>query len=166
LEKGGAAAQAGIQPGDVIIKLNGQVTSATELPAEIAQLSPGATVNLEVWRDHATRNMSVKLAAMDDKRTASNSAHPSTGGKLGLAVRPLTGEEKSQSNMKNGVLVEKATGPAAEAGLQPGDVVLSANGATITGVDDLRSAVEKSKGHIALLVKRGDSQIFIPVRIG
>src|SRR6201985_343119 len=49
LEKGGAAAQAGIQPGDVIIKLNGQVTSATELPAEIAQLSPGATVNLEVW---------------------------------------------------------------------------------------------------------------------
>jgi serine protease Do len=166
LEKGGAAAQAGIQPGDVIIKLNGQVTSATELPAEIAQLSPGATVNLEVWRDHASRNVSVKLAAMDDKRTASNSAHPGTGGKLGLAVRPLTGEEKSQSNTRNGVLVEKATGPAAEAGLQPGDVVLSANGAAITGVDDLRNAVEKSKGHIALLVKRGDSQIFVPVRIG
>ena len=166
LEKGGAAAQAGIQPGDVIIKLNGQVTSATELPAEIAQLSPGATVNLEVWRDHATRNVSVKLAAMDDKRTASNSTHPSGGGKLGLAVRPLTGEEKSQSNTQNGVLVEKATGPAAEAGLQPGDVVLSANGAAITSVDDLRNAVEKSKGHIALLVKRGDSQIFVPVRIG
>ncbi|MDB6009848.1 MAG: DegQ family serine endoprotease [Gammaproteobacteria bacterium] len=166
LEKGGAAAQAGIQPGDVIIKLNGQVTSATELPAEIAQLSPGATVNLEVWRDHATRTVSVKLAAMDDKRTASNSVHPSTGGKLGLAVRPLTGEEKSQSNTQNGVLVEKATGPAAEAGLQPGDVVLSANGAAITSVDDLRNAVEKSKGHIALLVKRGDSQIFVPVRIG
>ncbi|HWW78246.1 MAG TPA: DegQ family serine endoprotease [Steroidobacteraceae bacterium] len=166
LEKGGAAAQAGIQPGDVIIKLNGQVTSATELPAEIAQLSPGATVNLEVWRDHATRNVSVKLAAMDDKRTASNSAHPSTGGKLGLAVRPLTGEEKSQSNTQNGVLVEKATGPALEAGLQPGDVVMSANGAAITSVDDLRNAVEKSKGHIALLVKRGDSQIFVPVRIG
>ena len=78
----------------------------------------------------------------------------------------MTGEEKSQSNTKNGVLVEKATGPAAEAGLQPGDVVLSANGAAITGVDDLRGAVEKSKGHIALLIKRGDSQIFVPVRIG
>ncbi|HEY0340813.1 MAG TPA: DegQ family serine endoprotease, partial [Steroidobacteraceae bacterium] len=166
LEKGGAAALAGVQPGDVILKLNGQPTSATELPASIAQLSPGATVNLEVWRDHATRNVSVKLAAMEDKRTAANGSHPSTGGKLGLAVRPLTAEEKSQSNTQNGVLVEKAAGPAGEAGLQPGDVVLSANGAAITSVEDLRNAVDKSKGHIALLVKRGDSQIFVPVRIG
>jgi serine protease Do len=164
LEKGSAAAQAGIQPGDVILKLNGQATTATELPAEIAELSPGATVNLEVWRDHATRNVSVKLAAMEDKRTASGSAQPSSGGKLGLAVRPLTSEEKAQSNT-NGVLVEKVQGPAAEAGLQPGDVVLAANGAPITSVDDLRNAVEKSKGHIALLVKRGDAQIFVPVRV-
>jgi serine protease Do len=164
LEKGGAAAQAGIQPGDVILKLNGQATTATELPAEIAELSPGANVNLEVWRDHASRNVSVKLAAMEDKRTASGSAQPKDGGKLGLAVRPLTSEEKAQANT-NGVLVEKAQGPAAEAGLQPGDVVLAANGAPITSVEDLRNAVEKSKGHIALLVKRGDAQIFVPVRV-
>jgi serine protease Do len=77
----------------------------------------------------------------------------------------LTSEEKAQSNT-NGVLVEKVQGPAAEAGLQPGDVVLAANGAPITSVDDLRNAVEKSKGHIALLVKRGDAQIFVPVRVG
>src|ERR1700689_1757327 len=76
LEKGSAAAQAGIQPGDVILKLNGTATTATELPAEIAELSPGATVNREVWRDHASRNVSVKLAAMEDKRTASGSAQP------------------------------------------------------------------------------------------
>jgi serine protease Do len=166
LEKGGAAAQAGVQPGDVILKLNGQPTSATELPAAIADLSPGATVNLEVWRDHATRNVSVKLAAMEDKRTASGSAQPGSGGKLGLAVRPLTSEEKAQSNTPSGVLVEKAQGPALEAGLQPGDVVLAANGAPVTSVEDLRNAVEKSKGHIALLVKRGDAQIFVPVRVG
>jgi serine protease Do len=165
-EKGGAAAQAGIQQGDVILKLNGQPTSATELPAQVAELSPGATVNLEVWRDHATRNVSVKLGAMEDKRTASNKAEPGTGGKLGLAVRPLTSEEKAQANTQAGVLVEKVGGPAAEAGLQPGDVVLAANGVAVTSVDDLRNAVEKSKGHIALLVKRGDSQIFVPVRVG
>ena len=49
---------------------------------------------------------------------------------------------------------------------KPGDVVLAANGAPVTSVEDLKNAVEKSKGHIALLVKRGDSQIFVPVRIG
>ncbi len=167
VEKGGAAAQAGIQPGDVILKINGQGTSATELPAAIAMLNPGATVNLEVWRDHATRNMSVKLGAMEDTRTASNKGPKgANGGKLGLAVRPLTGEEKQQANTQNGVIVEKATGPALAAGLQPGDVVLAANGAPVTSVDDLRNAVEKSKGHIALLVKRGDAQIFVPVRVG
>ena len=166
LEKGGAAAQAGIQPGDVILKINGQPTSATELPVAVATLSPGTTVNLEVWRDHSTRNVSVKLAAMDDKRTASNTPHEGGGGKLGLAVRPLTAEEKAQANTQRGVLVEKVQGPALEAGLQPGDVVLAANGAPITSVEDLRNAVEKSKGHIALLVKRGDSQIFVPVRVG
>jgi serine protease Do len=165
LEKGGAAAQAGIQPGDVILKINGQATSATELPVSVATLSPGTTVNLEVWRDHSTRTVSVKLAAMDDKRTASSATHEGGGGKLGLAVRPLTPEEKQQSNTKNGVLVEKAQGPALEAGLQPGDVVLAANGAPVTSVEDLKNAVEKSKGHIALLVKRGDSQIFVPVRV-
>jgi serine protease Do len=166
LEKGGAAAQAGIQPGDVILKINGQATSATELPAAIAMLNPGSAVNLEVWRDHATRNVSVKLGAMEDTRTASAREHASGGGKLGLAVRPLTGEEKQQSNTQNGVIVEKATGPALAAGLQPGDVVLAANGAPVTSVDDLRNAVDKSKGHIALLVKRGDAQIFVPVRVG
>jgi serine protease Do len=64
------------------------------------------------------------------------------------------------------VLVEKAQGPAAQAGLQPGDVVLAANGAPVTSVEDLRNAVEKSKGHIALLIQRGDTRIFIPVRVG
>jgi len=165
-EKGGAAAQAGIEPGDVILKVNGQPTSATELPAAIAMMNPGATVNLEVWRDHATRNVAVKLAAMEDTKTASVTGHSGNGGKLGLAVRPLTGEEKQQANTQHGVLVEKATGPALAAGLQPGDVVLAANGAPVTSVEDLRNAVEKSKGHIALLVKRGDAQIFVPVRVG
>lgn len=166
VEKGGAAAQAGIQPGDVILKINGETTSATELPAAIAMLNPGSNVNLEVWRDHATRNVSVKLGAMEDTRTASTGNHQNSGGKLGLAVRPLTGEEKQQANTQHGVLVEKATGPALAAGLQPGDVVVAANGAPVTSVDDLRSAVEKSKGHIALLIKRGDAQIFVPVRVG
>ena len=167
VEKGGAAAQSGIQAGDVILKINGQSTSATELPAAIAALRPGSTVNLEVWRDHATRNVSVKLGAMEDRRTASNNnTHQNTDGKLGLAVRPLTGEEKAQTHTQHGVVVERAAGPAAKAGLQPGDVVLAANGAPVTSVEDLRNALEKSKGHIALLVKRGESQIFVPVTVG
>ena len=168
VEKGGPAEKAGVEPGDVILKLNGEpLKDSTELPVQIASVSPGTSVNLEIWRNHATRNLSVKLGEMSDTRTAaSGRAHAGEGGKLGLAVRPLTPEEQRQANMKGGLVVERASGPAADAGIQPGDVVLAANGAPVTSADELKSAVEKSKGHVALLIQRGDAQIFVPVRVG
>jgi serine protease Do len=167
VEKGGPAEHAGVQPGDVILKLNGQpLKDSTELPVQIAAIAPGTSVDLEVWRDHGARNVSVKLGAVDDQRTASTEASHNDGGKLGLAVRPLTEQEQRQGNVKGGLVVERATGPAAEAGIQTGDVVLAANGAPINSADDLRGAVEKSKGHIALLIQRGDTRLFVPVRVG
>ena len=167
VEKGGPAAGAGIEPGDVILKLNGElIKDSTELPVRIATLSPGTTVDLEIWRNHQTRNLSVKLAAMEDKRTASNASPQTDSGKLGLAVRPLTEQEQRQGSIKGGLLVERSSGPAAEAGIQSGDVVLAANGAPVNSAEDLRGAVEKSKGHIALLIQRGDTRLFVPVRVG
>jgi serine protease Do len=167
VEKGGPAERAGIQTGDVILKLNGKaVNTSEELPAEIAELEPGQTVNLQVWRKHETQNIDVKLGSMENVRTASNDSGHHSGGKLGLAVRPLTSDEQHQANTHGGLLIERATGPAAEAGLQEGDIVLSANGSKVSSADDLRAAVDKSKGHIALLVQRGDSQLFVPVRVG
>jgi serine protease Do len=167
VEKGGPAEAAGVEPGDVILKLNGQpLKDSSELPVQIASINPGTSVELEIWRNHATRTISVKLAAMEDKRTAANSSPQASGGKLGLSVRPLTPQEQQQANMKGGLVVERAGGPAAEAGIQPGDVVLAANGAPISSAEDLKSAVEKSKGHIALLIQRGDTRLFVPVRVG
>jgi serine protease Do len=168
VEKDGPAEHAGVKPGDVILKLNGQVLrDSTELPVQIASIAPGTDVELELWRDHASRTATVKLGALEDKRTASTGGGShEDGGKLGLAVRPLTEQEQRQGNVKGGLVVERASGPAAEAGIQPGDVVLAANGSPIHSADDLRGAVEKSKGHIALLIQRGESQLFVPVRVG
>jgi len=168
VEKGGPAEHAGVQAGDVILKLNGQVLKdSTELPVQIAAIAPGTNVELEVWRDHSTRTVTVKLGALEDKRTAAASAGShNDGGKLGLAVRPLTEQEQRQSNVKGGLVVERSSGPAAEAGIQPGDVVLAANGSPIKSAEDLRGAVDKSKGHIALLIQRGDARLFVPVRVG
>jgi serine protease Do len=167
VEKGGPSERAGIEPGDVILKLNGvPLKDSSELPVQIASIAPGTTVNLEIWRNHATREVSVKLGAMEEKRsTASVSPHEG-GGKLGLAVRPLTPEEERQSHVKGGLVVERSSGPAAEAGIQPGDVVLAANGAPVANAEELRGAVEKSKGHVALLIQRGDTRLFVPVRVG
>jgi serine protease Do len=166
VEKGGASEQAGVEPGDVILKLNGEAVTASDLPAVVATLAPGTTVKLEIWRQHATKDLTVKLGEMEDKRTASSTDHAQSGGKLGLAVRPLTSEEQRQANTHGGVLVEHAKGPAADAGLQQGDIVIAANGVSISSAADLRNVVEKSKSHVALLVQRGDSRLFVPVKVG
>ena len=167
VEKGGPAERAGIEPGDVILKLNGTaLKDSSELPVQIAGLAPGTSVNLEIWRNHATRDLSVKLGAMEDKRTAANVKPHEGGGKLGLAVRPLTPEEERSGQLKSGLVVERSSGPAAEAGIQPGDVVLAANGAPVANAEELKSAVDKSKGHVALLIQRGDTRLFVPVRVG
>ena len=167
IEKGRPAEKAGIEPGDVILKLNGQpLMDSNELPSMVAGLAPGTSVNLEIWRNHASRQLSVTLGAVEDKRTATNTATHEQGGKLGLAVRPLSPEERRQGNVPGGLVVERVSGPAAEAGIQPGDVVLAANGATVLSADELKSAVDKSKGHIALLIQRGEARIFVPVRVG
>ena len=167
VEKGGPAEHAGIQSGDVILKLNGApLKDSGELPVQIAAITPGTSVNLEIWRNHATREITVKLGTVADQRIAASAGGHQEGGKLGLAVRPLTAEEQRGANTKGGLVVERASGPAAEAGIQPGDVVLAANGAPVSNAEELRSAVEKSKGHIALLIQRGDSRLFVPVRVG
>ena len=167
VEKDGPSARAGVEPGDVILKLNGEpIASSTELPVKVASLAPGSSVQLEIWRNHAARTLSVKLGAVDEQRTAKNGAPQHEGGKLGLAVRPLTGDEQRQGNVQGGLLVEQSSGPAAEAGIQAGDIVLSANGTPVSSAAALKSAIESSKGHIALLIQRGEAQIFVPVRVG
>jgi serine protease Do len=88
------------------------------------------------------------------------------GGKLGLAVRPLSAAEQQQAQTEGRLLVEEVVGPAALAGVQPGDVILAVNGRQVDSVKALREAVDASGGTVALLVQRGEAQIYLPVRVG
>ena len=65
-----------------------------------------------------------------------------------------------------GLVVENATGAAARAGIRAGDVVTAINGRPVKKADELRAAAEKAKGTVALLVRRGESSIFVPVEVG
>ena len=168
VEGGTPADRAGLQPGDVIRKLNGQpVVSSGDLPAMIGLATPGDTVKIEIWRQGAARELTVQLANASDKSAQAASKKETTAkGKLGLALRPLQPEEKQGAGVNGGMVVQQASGPSAMAGVQTGDVLISVNGIPATDIDQVRAAVAKSDKSVALLIQRGRNKLFVPVNVG
>ena len=168
VEDGGPADRGGIKAGDVIVSFNGQpVDTAGALPALVGASAPGKSVPVEVWRGKSTRKLDVRLDEMKEAESvAANAGDAESGGRLGLMVRPLSADEKRQIHVDNGLVVEGVSGAAEEAGIRPGDVVLSANGKEVRSVDELKSAVGGAKDHVALLVQRRDTRLFVPVELG
>ena len=167
VEKGGPADKAGLQPGDVITSYNGQaIVSSNDLPAAIATARPGAQADLQVWRQGKPTSVQATLGGNTSKDTKQAANEQVGKGKLGLALRELTPQEKQGSNVQSGLVVERAAGPAALAGVQPGDVVLSVNGVPVSGIDALRQQVAQSDKSVALLIERNGQKIFVPVQLG
>jgi serine protease Do len=167
VEKGSPAEKAGIEPGDVILKFNGkEVASSRDLPAMVADITPGDAAKVEIWHDGRAKEVSVNVGEM---KFASADEKPVKGAKggLGLAVRPLTADERKQAEVAEGLLVEDVSdGPAAKAGIESGDVILSVNGEKVGSAEKLRSLVAKHGKSVALLVLRGNDKMFVPIQLG
>ncbi|MDB5898198.1 MAG: Peptidase Do [Ramlibacter sp.] len=168
VEKGSPAERAGLKAGDVIRSANGRtIVSSGDLPAIVGLSMPGDRLALEVWRQGKKVQITAELARAGDKVAAL--AAPDTaadGGRLGLALRPLAPEERQQSGLSAGVVVEQVGGPAAAAGVEAGDIVLAINGTPVSTIDQVKAAVAKSQKSVALLIQRGDDKIFVPIRMG
>src|SRR5712691_832770 len=154
VEKGSPGAKAGLEPGDVIVKLDGkEISRSSDLPPMISSLKPGTKVTLEVWRNGASKELTATVGALNDK-TAS------------VAARPLTNEERRNTELDHGLVVQDVTGAAERAGVRAGDVIVAVNNTPVKSVDELKNLIDKSGKTIALLVQRNDARIFIPVTLG
>jgi serine protease Do len=167
VEADSPAAKAGLKSGDVVLAVNGkEISRLSELPAAIAAIKPGTQARLEIWRDGSKQIVSVRIGELSEQVAASGEARPVDDTKLGLALRELSPEEKSRLDIDSGLIVESASGPAAKAGIQRGDVILALNRETIKSVDQLKSLVKKTDKTIALLIQRNDMRMYVPVLIG
>jgi serine protease Do len=165
--KDGPAGKAGIEPGDVILAMNGQdVSSSSDLPPRVSDLKPGTTAKLEVWRNRQKREIDVRVGEAKDGAVSRAPDDGDRQDKLGLSVRPLTPDEQQQAGVKGGMVVQDVQGPAAQAGIEPGDILLAVNGTKVSDVQQLRELVASSGKHVALLVERGEARIFVPVDLG
>jgi serine protease Do len=174
VEKGGAADKAGIQPSDVILKFdNKEVATSNELPRIVASTKPGAKVSVQVWRKGEKKDLQIVVGETPDERTAKRSAPAAKKGstealsKLGLTTSELTPDQRKELNVTNGVLVENAEGIAAKAGIRRGDLIQAVNNQEVKSVEELNRLLSPGDRArtVALLVKRGDGSIYIPLKL-
>jgi serine protease Do len=163
-----AAASAGLKSGDVIAQVNGQAIGRSgELSSIIGMSAPGEKVKLKVWRDRAWRDMEVKLGSAEEPgKPIAGNEDAAAGGQLGLALRPLSPQERQQARVEQGMLVERVGGAAARAGVEPGDVVLAINGKPVASLDAVKNVLQGKPRSVALLVQRDGEKIFVPVNLG
>jgi Do/DeqQ family serine protease len=177
VEPNSPAEKAGIKQGDVIQAVNGQpVDDTNTLRNKVAAAGPGSEVGLRVYRDGKEQDFRAKLAELDvnakanEEENGGTQGGGATRGQLGVTVEPLrpeTADDLGLNRNAKGAVVTNVdpSGPAAEAGLQREDVIVSVNRTPVENGQDIRQALQKSGSRPALVeVNRGGRTIFVAVR--
>ncbi|MEY2803173.1 MAG: hypothetical protein RL657_509 [Pseudomonadota bacterium] len=168
VEPGGPAAKAGIEAGDIILKVdNTPIEKANDLPRQIGNLRPGSRATIQVWRQGATRDISVTIAEVEPDRANARARNnnpsedkPATSSvrPWGLQVSALTEAQRRDLKIKGGVRVDQATDAAARAGLREGDVITALGNTEIANLAEFEALVariDKSRP-VNVLFRRGE----------
>src|SRR5262249_8445795 len=174
VQEGGPAERAGVKQGDVITVINGaKIEDSNSLRNIIASAGPGAHVTITVLRDGHERQLSATLDELSNQgatRPSGQNGGQSDEGRLGWSITPLTPELAARlglSRNAHGLVIMEVdpVGAAAEAGLQPGDVIEQVNRQAVRSEADLKSALSRAGSQpLLLLINRRGSEAYVTVR--
>ncbi len=172
VEPGGPAEKAGLEPGDIITRVDGKaVERSTDLPRFIGAIKPGARTTLQVFRRGQSRDLPLTVAEFEAdqpaRRTpAEQPGAPAQKNALGISATDLTEAQKRDLKVKGGVRIEAVEGAAARAGLREGDVILSFDNTEVADLKQFNQLVakaEKSRA-VSVLVRRGEWVNYFVIR--
>lgn len=170
VEAGSPAERGGIEAGDIILRFNGaNIEKANDLPRLVGATKPGSKASIAVWRRGAMHELSLTVDELEPEQAASRDegrSEPQAPNALGLVLSNLSEAQRKELRVEGGVIVDAAEGPAARAGIRPGDVILRLNNTDITDARQFNALVSKldPRRMHALLVRRGDASLFVPIR--
>lgn len=173
VESGGPADKGGIEAGDIIQKFNGvPIERSSDLPRMVGNIKPGTKSVVSVWRKGSSRDLTLTVAELEPEKVAKREEKKlkpeAVANALGLTVTDLSDAQRRELKIEGGVVVDGAEGAAAKAGFRPGDIILRLNNIDIKDGRQFNTLVAKleAKKLAVLLVRRGDSTQFVPVRPG
>ena len=165
--KGSPAEKSGLKQGDVIIRFDAkEIENAHKLSQVVAATAPDTRVKVDIRRNGNAKTVSLTIGTMpSEEQTA---VAPKEEISWGMAVQELTPQLARQLGLESGstgVLISdiKDGSPAAEAGLQPGDLISEVNRTAIKNLNDYQQALKKVKNgeNLLLLVKRGSGALYV-----
>jgi serine protease Do len=168
VEPDSAAAKAGLRSGDIITKYDGQpVARADDLRMRVANTRPGDNVDVEIYREGKSKTVEVEIGELENERVAANHSETKLDEGVGITVRTLTPEIAEQLGLEGkvkGAVVTgvEAFGPAADAGIREGDVIVQVQSTPVGSAEELRRELGKqdlAKG-VRVAVLSGGSRRF------
>lgn len=170
----GAAREAGIRRGDIILRLDGRpVDTSAELRHRIAMRGAGAKVRLELWRYGKTLDLTVRLQEAEGSAPgharaedpASEELAGSSSGIEGVGVGAVSPEllRKAGVDEEGGVIVISVLASSVSTGLRRGDLIVEAGLKVVHSSAELREAVRQSDNPVLLRVRRSDGTFYLSV---
>nr|WP_246326966.1 trypsin-like peptidase domain-containing protein [Burkholderia guangdongensis] len=170
VEPGSPAAVSGVKPGDVVVQVGDQaIDRSAEFADRVADAPAGAKIVLKLIRNRKPITLSVMAGAPADHSVAGPVAPAAVeaGGsdRLGLVMHPLSEDERKTSGLAVGLMVDEVHGPAARAGIQPGDIVLSLDDTLVESPEQVAALEARAGKSMSVLIQRHNARSFVAVKL-
>jgi serine protease Do len=170
VETDSPAAKGGVQPGDVVVRVNDQsITESGDLPHVVGMIMPGDKAQVDIYRKGRRKTLTVVVGSLANGDQESLAKSTDGADSLGIIAEDLQEEERLRLRLRGGVLVTQVTpaSPASEARLQVDDIIVQLGYSRIDDIAEYREVIKQLPKNMPVAIRfyRQGRAIFRTIQI-